>query len=84
MTTRTATDTLGTSDAATRTIAVSRTATDTLGTSELGTWTPFSPDAEVPFPVEIERTPFDLIGMTYMNVRCERCRGTGRQTRLVV
>lgn len=28
----------------------------------------------------IARSPFDLIGMTYVRVRCKRCRGTGRPT----
>lgn len=33
---------------------------------------------------DVVYTPFDLIGMSYMRIRCKRCRGTGRTTRLVV
>lgn len=31
---------------------------------------------------DISATPFDLVGRTYHGLRCPRCRGTGRQTRL--
>lgn len=31
----------------------------------------------------VHLTPFDIIGMSYCSVRCQRCRGTGRLPRIV-